>query len=198
MRPFALEIAAGDFALAARSSLPYRPLPASRHPEFRHGLLDRGGLDGAKPDGLAGDLVDVPGRRLRRFRFFGHAASIDRELCTFNPAERPWTCRSSDQLELTHHGPRREAGRLQPNKVGAAIDLASAPGRRLAAGTVPRRMVLRIDLAVCMGRRYDVTPATLNPEGTNSLPALNSAADRIAKAFAENGLTKHMGWEDAL
>jgi hypothetical protein len=41
----------------------------------------------AKPDGFGGNLVDGPARRLRRFGFLGHAASIGRELCTFDPAE---------------------------------------------------------------------------------------------------------------
>jgi hypothetical protein len=70
----ALEIAAGDFALAAD----HRLTAISR------GLLHRGGLSGAQPDGLLGDLVDTPPDRFRRLRLLCHPRSIGRELCTLN------------------------------------------------------------------------------------------------------------------
>jgi hypothetical protein len=46
-------------------------------------------------------------RRLRRFRFLGHAASISRKASTFNPADRARPCQSSKIPE-----PREAAGNL--------------------------------------------------------------------------------------
>jgi hypothetical protein len=88
-------------------SLPrHRPQTPYLSSEFLSGLLDSGAfiwrLDGAEPHGLLGDLVNVPARRLRWFRFLGHTPSIGRELGTFN---RP--------AELTRRPPRRDVERCQ-------------------------------------------------------------------------------------
>lgn len=42
-------------------------------------------FDFADPNGFAGDLIDVPDDRRRRFGFLGRARSIGREANTFNP-----------------------------------------------------------------------------------------------------------------
>jgi hypothetical protein len=93
MRPIALAINAGDFALAA----PHRRIAISllagtlrwRRPRQIScgGLVRR--LDDAKPNGFAGELVDIPSRRLRRFglRWFGllgHARSTAGKQISFN------------------------------------------------------------------------------------------------------------------
>jgi hypothetical protein len=67
--------------------------------ELRGGFLDClilvDGLDGAERPELGGGAVDVPGGRLRRFRFLRHPASIGRRVNTFNRAaslfDRPAT-----------------------------------------------------------------------------------------------------------
>jgi hypothetical protein len=69
-------------------SAPYRHQSISRHLEFHRGLFDGGslvsGLDRAKPEGFARELVDVPDDGLRRFGLLCHAGSIGRLLSTSN------------------------------------------------------------------------------------------------------------------
>lgn len=74
-------------------SSPYCHQPVSRNLNFCRGLLHRRGfarrLDLARPDGFAGDFVDVPGYRLWWFRFLGHAASIDRKIRRYVRSSSP-------------------------------------------------------------------------------------------------------------
>jgi hypothetical protein len=73
--------------------------------EFRRGLLHRSGLVRrpyvAEPDGLAGELINIPTHRLRRFGLLGHAARIGRKVSTFDPGGKlgaiavpSWTSRA--------------------------------------------------------------------------------------------------------
>jgi hypothetical protein len=81
MRPVAHEIDASDFAFAAghrrtAMSLLAGTLKAAT-PFSMAGLV--GGLYGTKPNGFGGNLVDGPGRRLRRVGLLRHGGSIGRK-----------------------------------------------------------------------------------------------------------------------
>jgi hypothetical protein len=77
MRPFALEITAGDFALAASHRLTAISLVTgtlNSAAAFSIAAASSVDLDLAQPDGSAGDLVDVPDDRLRWFGLLRHVA----------------------------------------------------------------------------------------------------------------------------
>jgi hypothetical protein len=83
----------------------------------------------------------------------------------------------------------RDAASLVAWMVANGLAPAGGPTVRSLAGSKQSRGLVTLNLAVCMGGRYDVTPASLNLWQTNSSPALNSAADRIARAFGQNRLS---------
>jgi hypothetical protein len=72
------------------SSPPHRVQTPCLSFEFLSGLLDRrsfvGRLDSAEPDGLLGNLADVPACRLRRFWLACHDGIIGRQLYSFSSA----------------------------------------------------------------------------------------------------------------
>jgi hypothetical protein len=90
MRPFALEIAAGDFPFAAghrRIAISLLAGTLNSAAAFSMVVASSGCLELAEPDGFAGDLVDVPADRLRWFGLLCHVESIDHKVNTFNPAK---------------------------------------------------------------------------------------------------------------
>jgi hypothetical protein len=116
--------------------LPHHQQLRGRHLEFLGALLDRGGfirrLDSAKPDGFGGDLVNAPGNGLRRFRLLGHAASIDWEVCTFNPAGKaPAPAEPPRKQEPGPHGARCVVSSHAPSRRWVRRGVPAQPGARL-------------------------------------------------------------------
>jgi hypothetical protein len=111
-----------------RGSSPHRHQPVRRHLEFRSAPLDRGGLvgrlDGSQPHGFAGDLVDAPDDRLRRFGLLGHAASIGRQLCRFNPVE-------GEQGRGGAHAPLVATGKGRPTSLALTLTRTNPPALNL-------------------------------------------------------------------
>lgn len=70
---------------------------------------------------------------------------------------------------------------------GLAKIVTGTTGSR--AGTKNTNGLITINIAVCMGARHGTTPAELNYWQTNSTPAPNSAAARVAKALTDAGMT---------
>jgi hypothetical protein len=91
MPPFALEIAASDFAFTAGHRRIAISLRAGRDlvAAAAFSMAAASCLDLTQPDGFAGDLVDVPADRLRWFGLLGHAESVGQRLGAFNRGAYP-------------------------------------------------------------------------------------------------------------
>jgi hypothetical protein len=100
----------------AAGSFPYRQQPVRRHLEFRGAFLDGsglvGGLYGAEPN--AGEIVDAPPNRLRRFGLLCHAGKYRPAGKYLQRLTEP--CRSSSLTrtgtawgEMRKHTPRNKS-----------------------------------------------------------------------------------------
>jgi hypothetical protein len=124
--------------------MPPGTLTAGNDLELRGDFLDClilvDGLDGAERPELGGGAVDVPGGRLRRFRFLRHAASIGRRVNPFNRAaslfDRP-AASVRDQRRRSDGRAARQLSKRSTFATGQTSELISA--RRLPRGIVAIR-----------------------------------------------------------